>query len=95
MAKFQPRERKQKARRRTEESSGIRKTKSDNDAAADPNAACIIPESQVQREERKKSLREELRAQAAENGSKISSKKAKRLDKYIVCFHNCKNTMLR
>lgn len=84
MAKFQPRERKQKAIRRTEESNGIRKSKGGG-TAADPNAACIIPESQVQREERKKSLREELRAQAAEKGTKVSSKKAKRLDKYIVC----------
>ncbi|KAJ9603394.1 putative ATP-dependent RNA helicase DHR1 [Cladophialophora chaetospira] len=50
-------------------------------AAAPPssNAEIILPQSKAEREAQKAALREELRAQQP----KVSSKKAKRLDKYI------------
>jgi ATP-dependent RNA helicase DHX37/DHR1 len=70
MPKFVPRQRKQKHRQNNS-----------NDAAVDTNAAEILPISKSEREARKQKLREELRAQH----TKISAKKQKRLDKYIVC----------
>jgi ATP-dependent RNA helicase DHX37/DHR1 len=71
MPKFVPRQRKQKARRREAQS---------GDAPQDTNALEITPLSKDEKEERRRKLREELRAQQP----KISSKKQKRLDKYIV-----------
>ncbi|PGH17235.1 hypothetical protein AJ80_04877 [Polytolypa hystricis UAMH7299] len=70
MPKFVPRQRKHKGRDR------------DKKAAAQPedsNAVEIQPVSKTEREEKRQKLREELRAQQP----KISSKKQKRLDKYI------------
>jgi ATP-dependent RNA helicase DHX37/DHR1 len=69
MPKFVPRQRKQKHRQQAA------------NAAVDTNAAEIQPLSKSEREARKEKLREELRAQH----TKISAKKQKRLDKYIVC----------
>ncbi|WEW61537.1 putative ATP-dependent RNA helicase DHR1 [Emydomyces testavorans] len=70
MPKFVPRQRKHKVLTR------------ENKAAPqneDSNAIEILPVSKAEREEKKRLLREELRAQQP----KISSKKQKRLDKYI------------
>src|SRR5579862_501789 len=47
---------------------------------SDTNAAVVLPASEAEREEKRQKLREELRAQQP----KISSKKQKRLNKYIV-----------
>ncbi|KAL2426507.1 putative ATP-dependent RNA helicase DHR1 [Exophiala dermatitidis] len=66
------RQRKQKARAREEKEKG-------QTAAQQTNQEVIIPLSKAEREEKKRKLREELRAQQP----KISSKKQKRLDKYI------------
>lgn len=73
MPTFVPRQRKHKARERE-------KRKSTTEPATnDSNVAEILPASKAEREEKRKKLREELRAQQ----TKISSKKQKRLDKYI------------
>ena len=73
MPKFVPRQRKHKAREREKQNSTVEPTLSDS------NAAEILPQSKLEREEKRRKLREELRAQQP----KISSKKQKRLDKYI------------
>lgn len=77
MPKFVPRQRKHKvlARQKQNESVG------DAKGAVDANAAEIIPAEQRAREERKRALREEL---TRETSGKMSGKKKKRLDKYIV-----------
>lgn len=73
MAKFVPRQRKHKVRERE-------KRKSTTEPATnDSNVTEILPPSKAEREEKRRKLREELRAQQP----KISSKKQKRLDKYI------------
>jgi ATP-dependent RNA helicase DHX37/DHR1 len=76
MAKFVPRQRKRRVldRQRREETS-------QNVEKIDTNATEIVPTSKAEREERRKQLREELKAQQPQ--SKISRKKQKRLDKYI------------
>lgn len=71
MPKFVPRPRKQKDRQRAAESSR---------QAQDTNATEIAPASTTTKDDARKRLREELRAQQP----KISAKKQKRLDKYIV-----------
>jgi len=73
MPKFVPRQRKHKAREREKPNSIIEVTQSDS------NAAEILPPSKSEREEKRTKLREELRAQQPN----ISSKKQKRLNKYI------------
>ncbi|KAI9844958.1 MAG: putative ATP-dependent RNA helicase DHR1, partial [Thelocarpon superellum] len=73
MPKFVPRQRKHKVRQRKAPSSNTQAPR------GDPNATEILPPSQAEREEKRQRLREELRAQQP----KISSKKQKRLDKYI------------
>jgi hypothetical protein len=73
MPKFVPRQRKQKALRREAQSQSA-------DAPQDSNALEITPLSKDEKEERRRKLKEELRAQQP----KVSSKKQKRLDKYIV-----------
>lgn len=73
MPKFIPRQRKHKAREREQRKSTSEPTTNDS------NVAEILPASKAEREEKRRKLREELRAQQA----KISSKKQKRLDKYI------------
>lgn len=72
MPKFVPRQRKQRHRQQQQQAANI---------ATDTNAAEIAPLSKSEKEARKEKLREELRAQHP----KISAKKQKRLDKYIVC----------
>lgn len=72
MPKFVPRQRKQRHRQQQQQAANT---------ATDTNAAEIAPLSKSEKEARKEKLREELRAQHP----KISAKKQKRLDKYIVC----------
>lgn len=78
MPKFVPRQRKQKHRQ-----------KEAADAAVDSNAAEVLPVSKEQKEAKRQKLREELRAQH----TKISAKKQKRLDKYIVCRLYARNEL--
>lgn len=68
MPKFVPRQRKQKHRQK------------EPSAPVDTNVAELAPVSKDEKEARREKLREELRAQ----NSNVSSKKQKRLDKYIV-----------
>jgi len=75
MAPFVPRQRKYKVRRRLE--GKIRERSGD-----DSNALEIAP-STTQREEKKKAIKSALRTEQP----KMSSKKQKRLDKYIVRIH--------
>lgn len=72
MAKFVPRQRKQRHR-------GLARDKRQSEQNDLSNAQEILPEHVREKEERKERMREELRNQ----GVKVSSKKAKRLDKYI------------
>lgn len=69
MPKFVPRQRKQ--RHRHQEAA----------APVDTNVSELAPVSKDEKEARRQKLREELR----ENHTTVSSKKQKRLDKYIVC----------
>lgn len=69
MPKFVPRQRKQKHRRQ------------ESAAPVDTNATELAPVSKDEKEARRQKLREELR----EQNTNVSSKKQKRLDKYIVC----------
>lgn len=73
MAPFKRRERKHRVRRRTSEHP---------DNGTDTNASEILPASQQEL----KSRREEMRASLRAEQPKMSSKKQKRLDKYIVGF---------
>lgn len=68
MPKFIPRQRKQKHRRQ------------EPTDAVDTNAAELAPVSKDEKEARRQKLRDELRDQH----TNVSSKKQKRLDKYIV-----------
>lgn len=68
MKKFVPRQRKQKHRQQG------------NAASVDTNVAELAPVSKDEKEAKRQKLREELRDQ----NSNVSSKKQKRLDKYIV-----------
>lgn len=73
MAPFVPRERKHRKRQRAE----------DGHSAPDgsnPNALEIVPASAKERDEKKSAMKAALRAQQP----KMSSKRQKRLDKYIV-----------
>lgn len=82
MPKFVPRQRKHKARAREAEAQN-KPNAADGDAVAaeDSNALEILPASKRDREEKRERLREELRA----SQPKVSGKKKKRLEKYIVC----------
>lgn len=71
MAKYTPRERKHKRRQQDSQSAA---------APVDTNVAEIMPISKAEKEARRQKLREELRVQQP----KMSSKKKKRLEKYIV-----------
>ena len=73
MPKFVPRQRKHKAIARWKARS--------NDAAVDANTAEILPQEERDRAEKKNALKQELLREAQ---GKISGKKKKRLDKYIV-----------
>ncbi|EOD44698.1 putative deah-box rna helicase protein [Neofusicoccum parvum UCRNP2] len=81
MAKFTPRQRKHKHRVREEEERQKAAVKVGIQATNDANADVILPHGKAEKEEKRKHLREELRA--AQPQSKISKKKQKRLDKYI------------
>lgn len=71
MPRFVPRQRKHKVRAREQAGPSV--------TASQSNQELIIPLSKAEREGKRQKLREELRAQQP----KISSKKQKRLDKYI------------
>jgi len=79
ISKFVPRVRKQKARARATVPAEV----AQQDGTDNSNATEIIPTSKSEAEERRKKLREEIRAQQPE--SKFSSRKKKRLEHYIVC----------
>ena len=76
MPKFVPRERKHKVRKRLEQDSANIDVLTGNDS----NAAEILPPSATEKEKKRQDLRNRLREQQP----KVSSKKQKRLDKYIV-----------
>ena len=78
MPKFVPRQRKHKAIARQKAQADRTANSNAND---DANAAEILPEEQKLRNARKAEMKEEL---AREAQGKMSSKKKKRLDKYIV-----------
>ena len=79
MPKFVPRERKHKVRKRLEEyGNGSR----DGHLRSDPNAVEILPSTSIEKEDRRKAMKDALRAK----NPQMSSKKQKRLDKYIVCI---------
>lgn len=71
MPKFTPRQRKHKINKREKRPTVV---------PQDTNVVELQPVSKTEKEERRHELREEFRAQQP----KISSKKQKRLDKYIV-----------
>lgn len=82
MPTFVPRQRKHKVRlRRTHNVAELEK-------GLDSNLVEITPSTKNEKEERRQSMRSELRAQQ----TAISSKKQKRLDKYIVllCLESIK-----
>ncbi|KAK7607922.1 P-loop containing nucleoside triphosphate hydrolase protein [Phyllosticta paracitricarpa] len=82
MPKFVPRQRKQKARLREESERQAAAAKVNGSATVDnANAEVILPAGKQDQEDRRKRLKEELRAQQPQ--SKISAKKQKRMDKYI------------
>ena len=72
MPKFVPRQRKHKA---------VARRKGSSEAGPSANAVEILPIAQKEHHERKLALKEELLRDAQ---GKISGKKKKRLDKYIV-----------
>ena len=76
MPKFVPRQRKHKVRKRLEQSGDDVEVRISNDS----NAAEILPATVTEKEKKRQDLKNALRVQQ----SKVSSKKQKRLDKYIV-----------
>ncbi|KAI9741961.1 MAG: putative ATP-dependent RNA helicase DHR1 [Cirrosporium novae-zelandiae] len=74
MPKFVPRQRKHKGRDQDSHN-----TSGEPHNGADTNTPVLLPASKTEREEKRQKLKAELREQQ----SKISSKKQKRLDKYI------------
>lgn len=99
MGKFVPRQRKHKHRVREEEERQKAAAKVGVASAGDVNADVILPAGKAEREEKRKMMRDELRAQQPQ--SKISKKKQKRMDKYIVSLwragglgRNCAHTEL-
>src|SRR6266536_1769018 len=73
MPKFVPRQRKHKVLARNKGNGGK------SEPVVDSNAVEHIPAAKAEIEEKKRRMKEELRAE----GTKISGKKAKRLEKYI------------
>jgi len=91
MVKFVPRQRKHKVLARQKFQSSQGETSRNG---GDPNAVEILPAEKVEREERKRKMREELKG--SQQG-KFSGKKAKRLEKYIVCaieVQQCLNPLI-
>ena len=78
MPRFVPRERKHKVRKRLEEHGN---GGGNGHIASDPNAVEILSGMSKEKEDRRQVMKDALRAQQ----SQMSSKKQKRLDKYIVC----------
>lgn len=76
MPKFIPRQRKHKARRRLEQDAGDVGFPTGDDS----NAVEITPSTTTEREKKRLDMKAALRAQQP----RISNKKQKRLDKYIV-----------
>ncbi|KAI9813769.1 MAG: putative ATP-dependent RNA helicase DHR1 [Pycnora praestabilis] len=74
MPKFVPRQRKHKNRQKEVQHGGPREQ-----GGGDSNATEILPPSKSEKEEKRRRLKEEMRSQQP----KMSSKKQKRLDKYI------------
>ncbi|OCT50559.1 putative ATP-dependent RNA helicase DHR1 [Cladophialophora carrionii] len=77
MPRFVPRQRKHKVLAR--QNAAANTSLSTTGTPASSNAEIILPQSKAEREEKRRQLKEELLAKQ----SKISSKKQKRLDKYI------------
>ena len=65
--------------RQRAEQNGYRKGKSGE--TVDPNASEILPTSIAEKEQRRQQMKAQLRTEQP----KISGKKQKRLDKYVVC----------
>ena len=79
MPKFVPRERKHKVRKRLEERSN---GGGHGHPASDPNAVEILSGTSKEKADRRQAIKDALRAQQPQ----LSSKKQKRLDKYVVCI---------
>ena len=79
MPKFVPRERKHKVRKRLEDNGNRDRS---GRLASDPNAVEILPSTSRGKEDKRKAMKDALHAQQPQ----MSSKKQKRLDKYIVCI---------
>ena len=77
MPKFVPRQRKHKVRKRLEQNGGNKGVPTGNDS----NAAEILLLNATEKEKKRQDMKMALRAQQ----TKVSGKKQKRLDKYIVC----------
>jgi hypothetical protein len=78
MPTFVPRQRKHKIQKRVIKSHDQEREQGNGDA----NATLLLPASKQEQEEKRRALKEKLRSDAP----KISGKKQKRLDKYIVCL---------
>ncbi|KAK6534695.1 putative ATP-dependent RNA helicase DHR1 [Arthrobotrys megalospora] len=79
MGKFVPRDRKQRNKSKSKNTA----TTNDISSSQNPNALIVVPQT-VEEKEAKAKRKEELKAELrATQSSKITSKKAKRLDKYI------------
>ena len=76
MPKFVPRQRKHKVKRRLEQDAGNLGVS----ASSDSNAAELLPVRVTEKEKKRQEMRNALREQQP----KVSSKKQKRLEKYIV-----------
>ena len=76
MPKFVPRQRKHKVRKRLELDGGNLGVPTNNES----NAAEILPTNVAEKEKKRQDMKNALREQQP----KVSSKKQKRLDKYIV-----------
>jgi len=86
MPKFVSRQRKHKVLARQKQEGGV-----SEDASGDTNAVEVLPAAQREREGKKLAIQEEL---ARESKGKMSSKKKKRLEKYIVRFGTfCKSIL--
>ena len=78
MPKYVPRVRKHKVRRRLEENGNSR---GKGPSAPDPNAHEILPSTRAEKDFQRQAVKDVLRAEQP----KMSGRKQKRLDKYIVC----------
>ena len=81
MPRFVPRQRKHKVRKRLEQDGGTVCVPT----SMDSNAVEILPTSVTEKERKRQDMRNALRV----GQPKVSGKKQKRLDKYIVCSLSC------